>query len=853
MKVFISYAHEDEDFLKELLKHLKILEREKLITSWYDRKILAGFDIDEEILQNLEDSQIILFLISPDFMASDYVQSVEVQRANQLMENGRSLLIPIIIRQSHWEGIPFSRKNALPRDGKPIKHWDDADDAWYNIIEELTKLINTINQKNGVEELLIDDGKYELQSNFKEWLESTNVQFQHRHKEKIYLSDLYIFPDLKRFSEKIEELDTFSNSQTLLDEKKYYCIIGDDQSGKTALCKQYFSHHINNGDIPIFVNGETISSTNIVQLLRKSLIEQYHSTDVVNYLSNENKILIIDDFDKLKLNRKFREKLVSILINNFNCIYILVSNNFYVEQYDLQYFEKFDIYNILQFGHLKTTELIEKWVVLGREKTIEDNVLYQEIDQINLHVNTFVKKNIVPPKPLFILSIIQVLETMTPSRLEMTAYGDCYQFLIQNALNKLRIKSRELDKYFNYLTELANFLFIKSTKIITIEELKEFRSYYSDTFIKVDHSVIISNLIKINVICETVEGYSFSYKYIYYFYVARYISEHINEVDSVKEMFNNILKNLHIEENGNIIVFITHHTKNQYVLDKIQNEINKIYEKQPSTSLSIKELKYLQDFIDEIPKLVIEKRDVETERRNKQISLDQLNNHNNINDNGNDDVEIEELTKNIFIEINKTFRGIEIIGQIIRNRYGSFSKHKLIDMTNHAYGLSFRFLDFFIKISDKFKNEILDFIEDLLKEHPSITNAQIEKDAKKFYLLLTYGLIFSILMKTSYSLGTMDTIEINKKISEVDKTPSSILLYASIHLLFSKKISITILKDLYEKLDGNPVVQRIFQEFIVQHIYMYKISSKNIQKISSHFNIPIMTQRLLIAKKPTKK
>ena len=109
VKIFFCYAREDEALLKKLKTHLKPLQRQGLIDVWYDRDITAGTEWEREIKEHLNTAQIILLLVSPDFMNSDYCYSVEMQRALQRHEAREASVIPIILRPVSWEGAPFSK------------------------------------------------------------------------------------------------------------------------------------------------------------------------------------------------------------------------------------------------------------------------------------------------------------------------------------------------------------------------------------------------------------------------------------------------------------------------------------------------------------------------------------------------------------------------------------------------------------------------------------------------------------------------------------------------------------------------------------------------------------------------
>src|SRR5205823_13342821 len=108
-EIFISYSHKDEALRKELENHLRLLERQGLAIFWHDRMIGAGQDWAGSVHTHLDTSHIILLLVSADFMASDYCNDVEVQRAMERYEKGEAYVIPILLRPTLWESAPFGK------------------------------------------------------------------------------------------------------------------------------------------------------------------------------------------------------------------------------------------------------------------------------------------------------------------------------------------------------------------------------------------------------------------------------------------------------------------------------------------------------------------------------------------------------------------------------------------------------------------------------------------------------------------------------------------------------------------------------------------------------------------------
>ncbi|MDQ2887025.1 MAG: toll/interleukin-1 receptor domain-containing protein [Chloroflexota bacterium] len=142
IEIFYAYSHKDEKLRDSLEIHLNILSKESLIIHWCDRQIRAGKDWKQEIASHLNTAQIILLLISPDFLASEFCYSTEMQGALERQQCGDALVIPIILRPTHWEDTPIRTLKALPRDAKPITTWHNRDEAFYEVAEDIQNAIS---------------------------------------------------------------------------------------------------------------------------------------------------------------------------------------------------------------------------------------------------------------------------------------------------------------------------------------------------------------------------------------------------------------------------------------------------------------------------------------------------------------------------------------------------------------------------------------------------------------------------------------------------------------------------------------------------------------------------------------
>ena len=144
VSVFVSYSHADENLRIELGKHLSVLERQGIIKTWHDRMIGAGTEWEGSIDKNLNNSRVILLLISADFIHSRYCYDVEMTRALERHDDRQALVVPIILRAVSLKGTPFAKLQALPKDAKPIVTWQDRDSAFVDVTDGLRNAIQDL-------------------------------------------------------------------------------------------------------------------------------------------------------------------------------------------------------------------------------------------------------------------------------------------------------------------------------------------------------------------------------------------------------------------------------------------------------------------------------------------------------------------------------------------------------------------------------------------------------------------------------------------------------------------------------------------------------------------------------------
>ena len=143
-KLFFSYSHKDETLRDFLATHLALLKRQGVLNEWHDRRIGAGAEWGKAIDENLEAADIILLLVSADFLASDYCYDIEMNRAMARHDAGEARVIPVVLRPCDWQGAPFGKLQAVPKDAKPVTTWENQDEAFTDIARGIREAVEQL-------------------------------------------------------------------------------------------------------------------------------------------------------------------------------------------------------------------------------------------------------------------------------------------------------------------------------------------------------------------------------------------------------------------------------------------------------------------------------------------------------------------------------------------------------------------------------------------------------------------------------------------------------------------------------------------------------------------------------------
>ena len=660
--------------------------------------------------------------------------------------------------------------------------------------------------------------RFVLNSDFEKKLETLNIPLKHSKKENLTLSDVFVFPDLEPIVDK--EYAQYVSSDELIDlvktEESLKTIIeGEDQSGKTTLLFVLYKRLYDAGFLPVYVRGKYINSTDVKEIIKKAIREQYDSNDTNLFFQQSKKIFLFDNLQNLKLNSKYRSVLIENLNSQFDYIVISINSSIgaNIATEEATSLRDFDKFKLLPLGHEKRSVIIEQWFRLGENiMTIQEDLLLKNIQSRLDEINALLGDRLMPSYPIFILTLLQALDAqILPHDYTQTSYAHCYQALITAGLVKEGLKN-ELTSYFNILKELAYFLFDEKQDNISEKAFNDFYQEYKKTYyINHTSTQILYSLTQANILKFDDENYSFSYKYIFYYLVAQKISSNIKDYE---ELINNLCENIHLERNANILIFLSHHSKAQLLIDNIvfTSELPFEFSKPVTLDRDDSFTFFISDFVKTLQNDFIEEKDPKQEVK-KELQSKDKNERKQAQATQDENSMPPEM-----IEINQAFRTIKILGQIVKNQKGDFEKVKLEELVESAYNTGFRFISFFTNLIEKDKELFVEAITEKLKEKTNQNRKEIEKTVLNFLQYVSWRICVDCFTNLMFAVGTKGSDELYETVSKKIGSSAAKIVTFAIKSYYGS-INTTELRQLFKDVEDNHLAQSILRVYVKKHLY----------------------------------
>lgn len=842
-KVFISYCHENEKFFDENLKSLfEDLQTQNGIEYFYDRKLQAGGGLFDSIDFHIKDCDFAILLLSESFYKSDACQK---EKKDLLIRKNLEgiYLLPLVVSDCDWlADKSISTDLLLNTDGKPLDSLNENElDKEKELIKQRLIKIDADIQK--IKNL-------ELTENFNDFLEDTDVfKTSHRSRNTLLLSDIYVFPKLRKYKtddEKDDDIDSedlFSESE----DNKYVFISGDSQSGKTSLLKRYIKKSFEYYFIPLYFDSDEDFNGHIFNIVVKKFKKQFKTDlddeELKNFLecNKEKVILFLDDFQSITKKEKIIGKIniFSKVICTIDLIY-----NLDIEIKDIQ--TDLIKFSIKEFDPKKRNEIIKKWLYLDQDEKIDEPELIKQLDKKTEQIENITGKSlnggIMPAYPFLILSILSNIETLNrPLTQQITSYGYCYEALIIIAFTKIGLKTdAEIAGCINFLSKFAYKLYKENQNEMNgIDFLNFLDEYEQEIALPFKKDLFIKKLVTSRLLMKSTLGnYRFDYKYIYYYFVAKYLSENSdNALNEIKFLISNI----HNDANAYIVLFFSHNNKSNDFYQILLTEANSLFEKNNEITLSKDDTKFFDTSYKALLEVVLPSKNhnYKNERDNR------LNRKSEKEYSSIDDSSLDSLTDDYSKNLRKSIKLVETLGLISKNRYTSVSKDKINELLKSAIDLNFRGLDAFFALfnNEESQKELIDYFAEEFKKEISkekdIDDEKYKQMASKFFWTMNFLYVFVIIQKTIQSIGSENLLPNIKKIAEENPTPANILILEGTKIIYGNNVDNTNLFRYIKDQNFSELSKSILRLFVVDFCKTHPVVHSEIQRLSDNMHIKI--------------
>lgn len=672
-----------------------------------------------------------------------------------------------------------------------------------------------------------------------------------KHNTNITLTDIFVFPDLRKMggttgSRKrnvISSTDLLTNANI----NNGVIIEGDEKAGCTSLLYQYYRDYHDHGFVPLLIKGKDIkkgSGKELDELIMSEVTAQYGKDNVPSFqqLPAAQKILFLDDFDDGPLRAAdTRADLLCSIKKRFGSFIITVNEMFEMREMldgdDSRSLLTLTHYKLQPFGYVLRSKLIHKWFSLGADGTLDESQLIAKFDQAERLMKTVMTKAVIPKIPLYLLTLLQSMEAGRSGDFKDSGLGYYYQYLLTDSFKHAGVKHDKLTELFQYSAHLAWEFHIQQKEELTELDLRAFNNRFSAKWHTVDFVPRLAELLKARVLQCRGEDFSFRYPYIYYYLKGQYLQENLTDGD-IRAYIGKCCKHLYVRDHANTVLFLAHHTTDDFLLQSISDSLHNII--QHCTPITFNnDTTEIQKIIDDAPKLTYT-------GEQPAVHRDRLNVHRDEIDDGKDglaDSEEDSDDLSFIAQILVLFKTTEILGQILKNQYSKIQRTRKGELLNELFNGPLRVLHDFYNLIGKNPDYLIAEIDAAMsrkrKSYPADERRRI---ASNVVAGLVQIISFAFVVKAGQGASSENLFEDVHDVVEKNGTLAFKLIELYIHLDSPKPLPRQMLHQVHGEAKNSALAERMIQLMVLNRLYMFKTTESDMQWLSNVLKIDISMQ-----------
>ena len=674
-------------------------------------------------------------------------------------------------------------------------------------------------------------GTFEFNERARVWLDDPEVTLAHPYVDNVRLSDIYVFPDLREVTLPSQK-GKFVNGNAVLDfvcSEQVLLVTGDTQSGKTGLAKMLMLGLRARDEVPVFLDADLNipKGEQLHRYLEGRFIAQYESGEREAYrqLDSRRRVAIVDNYERLRLPKKEKQRWLDTL-EKFCGRIVLIAHEVILDIEDMTRPDSSSClvrYAIQPLGHARRNSLVEKWLLLGGRSDSDAVQFAHNLTAVTRTLDSLIGRNFVPAYPPYVLSVVQASEALSPVDTSATTHGYFYELFIRTSLAKGRT-GVQYDILMAYLAHFAYRLFTVHSSEISVPAAKEtHRDYEARYDQELEFQETLRTLASQRILEVSNDEVSFKYKYVYYYFVASYLRDHISE-EAIRSQITEIAGTLHVEEHANIMLFLAHLSKDPLIVGEMLKAARKLYPGVLPARLD-DDIAFLDDLARLSAEVVVYK-DAD-HRREREDQLEALDREQHLADAAGNNAILDPMDP--IVRVGVMLKTLQILGQIVKNFPGSLDGNIKTEIVTECYGLGLRALGEIMGTLRAEQVGVLQMFADMIKRiHPGYKDDRVIKRAQNTLVGLAGWASLGIVKRIAFSVGSPNLTATYSRVTD-KAIPAHLLIQLSVHLDHVGKFPMAQVRDLAGKFLSKAMASWVLRSLCVQHFRVFPIDPRTKQ------------------------
>lgn len=691
---------------------------------------------------------------------------------------------------------------------------------------------------------------FSITREFKELLDDPGAFFVNPERGTVTLDDIYVYPDLKLLAtEGIQNSGTVSSK--ILEKVKHsqpdVIVQAEEKAGATCLLRKLFKRYHQAGFVPVMMNGADLrqaDARSVETIIRKSVIRQYGVQSKMDFeqLERTKKILLFDNFELCGAKTGWlRAALISKLRSRFGRLLMVTDETFEMVQLvgkdgtdELATVRR---YSLQPLGFRLRAELVKKWFSLDPHANVDRETFEERCEKAERVINETMTRSVIPAMPLYLLMLLQNLDSTSYAK--ESTLGHYYHSLLTQSFHTCGVRPEKMVEVFTYAGHLAWEYHSKGDKLYLSEvELRKFNEGFSNRWHSVDFGERMEILTNARVLNKRGDEYRFRYPYIFYYLKGQYMNERITDPE-VRAYIERCCSHLYVRDYANTVLFLVHHTTDQFVVDAIAKACGRLFEESDPITFEDDTGKVKQ-LISAAPRFRYDGEDPDKHRERTNRLRDDL-----IGTDEDGLVEHEEGDESLsfLAQLTMLFKSGDILGQVLRTQYSRIERARKVELLELLFNGPLRALGSFYDGLSKEPDALLAETAAAIRRRGNLgSEERIRELARRITARVIQLVTFSFIVKAGRAGNAESLREDLREVVDKKGTVAFKLIGISTALDTPRPIPRQKLEDLYYEVKDDVVSGTILGLLLVHRLYMFRMSEQDKQWLSGKLDLDLGLQ-----------